>query len=102
MFERAPVGELFDVGPLLLAYAISGVIETAAESLATPAVTVETALRSGRTLRDLAHDVRRDPEELRLALARGARSAEIDDRTAPELLAAAGNLLDLPLLVGPP
>jgi hypothetical protein len=95
------IAELFDCGPLLLGYAVSGVVVTAAESLAISPATVEAGLRSGRTLRDVAHEFRRDPEELQFALARGAEPAQIDDRTAAELVAAAGRLLDLPLL-GPP
>lgn len=96
------ITELFDCGPLLLAYAVSGVVETAAGSLAIPETAVEAGLRSGRTLREIAHDLRRDPHELQLALARGAQTTQIDDRTAGELIASAGCLLDLPLLLGPP
>jgi hypothetical protein len=95
------IAELFDCGPLLLGYAVSGVVVTAAESLAISPATVKAGLRSGRTLREVAHEFRRDPEELQFALARGAEPAQIDDRTAAELVAAAGRLLDLPLL-GPP
>jgi hypothetical protein len=101
-FPAAQIAELFDLSPLLLAYARSGVVETAAQSLGSSANAVEAGLRSGRSLRELAHEFRRDPEDLQLALARGAQSARIDDRTAGEMVAAAGRLLDLPLLLGPP
>jgi hypothetical protein len=100
--EDSHIAELFDCGPLLLGYAVSGVVATAAESLAISPAVVETGLRSGRTLRELAHEFRQDPEGLQFALATGARPAPIDDRTAADLIAAAGRLLDLPLLLGPP
>jgi hypothetical protein len=101
-FPDSQISELFDCGPLLTAYAVSGVVETAAQSLHISANAVEAGLRSGRSLRELAHDLRRSPDDLQLALARGAQSARIDDRTAGELIAAAALLLDMPLLVGPP
>jgi hypothetical protein len=101
-FPDSQIAELFDCGPLLLAYARSGVVETAAQSLRIPANEVEAGLRSGQSLRELAHQLDCDPGDLQLALARGAQSARIDDRTAGELIAAAGVLLDLPLLLGPP
>jgi hypothetical protein len=102
MLPDSQIFELFDCGPLLLGYAMAGVVVTAAEELAISPAVVEAGLRSGRTLREVAHEFRRDPEELLFALARGAQPAQIDDRTAAELVAAAGRLLDLPLLVGPP
>ena len=102
MLPDSQIAELFDCGPLFLGYAMSGVVVTAAESLAIPPATVEAGLRSGRTLREVAHEFRRDPDDLQFALARGAQPVQIDDRTAAELVAAAGRLLDLPLLQGPP
>jgi hypothetical protein len=99
-FADAEIAELFDCGPLLLAYARSGVVETAAHSLRIPANAVESGLRSGRSLRELAQERDCDAGDLQLALARGAQSARIDDQTAGELIAAAGRLLDLPLLLG--
>jgi hypothetical protein len=94
--------DLFDCGTLLLAYAVSGVVETAARSLDIPAGSLETALRSGRSLREVAHDLDHDPGDLQLALARGAQTVWIDDRAAGELIAASARLLDLPLYLGPP
>ncbi len=82
---------------LLRAYAMSGVVETVAESLAVSPAAVDAGLRSGHTLRELAHEFRVDPGELQLALARGAQSALIDDRTAAHLILGAGALLDRPL-----
>jgi len=102
MLPDSQIAELFDCGPLFLGYAMSGVVVTAAESLAISPATVEAGLRSGRTLREVAHEFRRDPDDLQFALARGAQPVQIDDRTAAELVAAAGRLLDLPLLQGPP
>jgi hypothetical protein len=101
-FTDSEIAELFDIGPLLLAYAMSGVVEAAAQSLEIPAHEVESSLRAGRSLRELADEFHRDPGDLQLALARGAQSARIDDQTAGELIATAGRLLDLPLLLGPP
>jgi hypothetical protein len=99
-FADAEIAELIDCGPLLLAYARSGVVETAAHSLRMPANAVESGLRSGRSLRELAHERDRDAGDLQLALARGAQSTRIDDQTAGELIASAGRLLDVPLLLG--
>jgi hypothetical protein len=99
-FADKAMAELIDGGPLLLAYARSGVVDVAAQSLRMPANAVESGLRSGRSLRELAHERDRDAGDLQLALARGAQSTRIDDQTAGELIAAAGRLLDLPLLLG--
>ncbi|MFL5953221.1 MAG: hypothetical protein ACJ76I_03825 [Gaiellaceae bacterium] len=102
---RLPGGQIVELvarDPLLAGYAMTGVVDTAAESLAIPATAVEAGLRSGRTLRELAHELRRDPHDLQLALARGPWSTRIDDRSAGEMIAAAGRLLDQPLSLGPP
>ncbi len=98
----APTADLFDCGPLLLAYAVSGVVETAARSLDISPGALEHSLHSGRSLREVAHDLDHDPGDLQLALARGAQTVWIDDRAAGELIAASGCLLDLPLFPGPP
>jgi hypothetical protein len=87
---------------LLAAYAVSGVVEIAAASLETPPAALDAGLRAGRTLREIAHDLRRDPVDLQLDLARGAQSALIDDRKAAELILGAGALLDRPLPLDPP
>jgi hypothetical protein len=102
MLPDSEIADLFDCGPLLLGYALSGVVVSAAESLAIAPAVVEAGLRSGRTLREVAHEFRRDPEDPQFALARDSQPAQIDDRAAAELVAAAGHLLDLPLLQGPP
>ena len=96
------IADLFDRNSLSIGYRMPGVVVTAAESPAIAPAVVEAGPRSGRTLREVAHEFRREPEDLPFALASGSQPAQIDDRAAAELDAAAAPLLDLPLLHAPP
>jgi hypothetical protein len=81
---------------LLLAYAMAGVAEIAAQSMRVPVEAVEAGLATGRTLREIAIELRRSPEELELALAQGVQPQTLNDATAAELAVGAKAILDRP------
>ena len=81
---------------LLLAYAMACVVEIAAQSMRVPIEAVEAGLAAGRTLREIAIELWRSPEELELALAQGVRPHALNDATAAELAAGARAILDRP------
>jgi len=79
---------------LLLSYAMAGVAEIAARSMRVPVEAVQAGLAAGRTLREIAVELWRSPEELELALAQGVQPPALDDERAAELALGAQAILD--------
>jgi hypothetical protein len=78
---------------VLLAYATSGVTLAAADVLAVSPGVVEAGLRSGRSLRELAHELRVDPEDLQFGIAVIVSEGR-DDERSDAMYIGAGELLD--------